>query len=343
MNIEINKLPSPTMRKLKMNGTILEDVHIDSPVKFGIPKEYREITSKEVFSATGKEADELFDGMEGISISFGEIAQPYQLSVTIKEKNSGGVINLETAENSSAMLIVNYVSEEIRNGFGAFRFNARLAGNSRLHIVQIGGFDRDYSFYSNVQAQCDEGAQLLMTTVILGAGKTYLGANAALVGDSSAFDTHTAYILADGMQLDMNYVADHTGKRTLSEIKADGVMGDNTYKISRQTINFLTGCSGSKGKESEEVLLLGDHVVNKSVPLILCTEEDVEGEHGASIGQPDGDVLYYLQSRGMEEKTIYEMLSRAKIDSAASRIGFEPAKRLIRKYMGISEDDENEA
>ena len=32
------------------------------------------------------------------------------------------------------------------------------------------------------------------------------------------------------------------------------------------------------------VLMLGDDVVNKTVPLILCAEENVVGNHGATIG-----------------------------------------------------------
>ncbi len=45
-------------------------------------------------------------------------------------------------------------------------------------------------------------------------------------------------------------------------------------------------------------LLLGEDVVNRTIPLILCAEEDVEGNHGASIGQLDEDILFYMNSEG---------------------------------------------
>ncbi len=43
---------------------------------------------------------------------------------------------------------------------------------------------------------------------------------------------------------------------------------------------------------------MGDDVVNQTIPLILCAEEDVKGSHGASIGQLDEETLFYMQARG---------------------------------------------
>ena len=43
---------------------------------------------------------------------------------------------------------------------------------------------------------------------------------------------------------------------------------------------------GAKGDELEDVLLLDDGVQNQTIPLILCAEEDVEGNHGAIHRKP---------------------------------------------------------
>ena len=42
------------------------------------------------------------------------------------------------------------------------------------------------------------------------------------------------------------------------------------------------------------MLLLSNDVVNQTIPLILCAEEDVEGNHGATIGKLDDELLFYL-------------------------------------------------
>ena len=88
----------------------------------------------------------------------------------------------------------------------------------------------------------------------------------------------------------------------------------------RGTIDFCTGCSGSVGNEIEDVLLLSEEVRSQSVPEILCGEEDVVGNHGASIGRPDEDMLFYMETRGVDEETACEMLAQAKIDSVIRKI-----------------------
>ena len=49
--------------------------------------------------------------------------------------------------------------------------------------------------------------------------------------------------------------------------------------VFRGTIDFKFGAAGAEGEEKEDVLLLGDDVINQTIPLILCAEEDVQGNH----------------------------------------------------------------
>ena len=71
---------------------------------------------------------------------------------------------------------------------------------------------------------------------------------------------------------------------------ADGVLQGGAKKIYRGTIDFKNGSAGAVGDEKETVLLLSDDVVNQTIPLILCSEEDVQGNHGASIGKLDDEL-----------------------------------------------------
>lgn len=65
-----------------------------------------------------------------------------------------------------------------------------------------------------------------------------------------------------------------------------GVLAGKAFKLFRGSIDLLPGGSGAKGQEQENVLLLGDGVVNQTIPLILCGEEDVEGNHGRNHRPP---------------------------------------------------------
>ena len=116
--------------------------------------------------------------------------------------------------------------------------------------------------------------------LVLGGKNTYLGSRTVLEGESSVLSSDVGYLVEANEHLDMNFVAYHTGKKTESRMDASGVLRENGFKLFRGTIDFRKGCAGAVGNEKEDVLLLDDAVVNQTIPLILCEEEDVEGNQG---------------------------------------------------------------
>ena len=162
---------------------------------------------------------------------------------------------------------------------------------------------------------------------------TYLGNRTALRGESSDLESDIGYLLGGESRLDMNLEAVHTGKKTNSRMDVAGVLSGKAVKIFRGTIDFQKGCAGSVGNEKEDVLLLDDTIVNQTIPLILCNEEDVEGNHGATIGKLDEELLLYLESRGISEEAVYAMMAQARIDSICHKISDEEMKKKVQEYL----------
>ena len=156
--------------------------------------------------------------------------------------------------------------------------------------------------------------------MILGGRATYDNCSVTLAGAGSRFEANIGYRLEGEELMDMNCEAIHTGKKTESLIRASGVLFDRASKLLRGTIDLRRGCAGAVGNETEDVLLIDDTVRNRSVPVILCSEEDVVGNHGASIGRLDEDLLFYLQSRGIDSEAATELMAKARVDAIIRRI-----------------------
>ena len=134
---------------------------------------------------------------------------------------------------------------------------------------------------NDIGGSCDEGASVEILHLYLGRGDLFSGCRIELEGEEAAASSlfRTGYLEQHTQRLDVNIVANHVGTETESTILADGTLKDQAYKVFRGTIDFERGASTSVGNEEENVLLLGDDIVNKTVPLILCAEEDVQGNH----------------------------------------------------------------
>ena len=79
--------------------------------------------------------------------------------------------------------------------------------------------------------------------------------------------------------------------------------------------------------------------MNKTVPVILCAEEDVIGSHGATIGQIDPKHIFYMQSRGIPEERIYEILAQSQIGSIVKQIGDAETEQAVFRMLGREDAD----
>ncbi len=237
-----------------------------------------------------------------------------------------------TAQSGENRTEVAFIEKE-----GVSNTNITVADNSKVKLVQI--FDVQGSAVSNVTAEVGENAGFELVQLYLG-GDIVSGILTDLKGRKAQFSADIGYILDEDDSLDINLNADHHGRKTLSEINARGVLKGTAKKVFKGTIDFKKGAVGAVGSEKEEVLLMSDTAVNKTVPLILCAEEDVEGSHGASIGRLDERQVFYMQSRGISEEKIYDIAAQAKLRQILDRIDDEAVIKKINEKLGRGEEDE---
>ncbi len=120
--------------------------------------------------------------------------------------------------------------------------------------------------------------------------------------------SYIGYLGKGRQKLDMNYVARHTGKKTQSNMQ-NGILDDQARSCSAEPLISNMAVSGAKGDEKEDVLLVGDTMWStRPFRLILCAEEDVEGNHGASIGSSMKNMLFYAATRGIRPERPAEYL-----------------------------------
>lgn len=246
---------------------------------------------------------------------------PECMEITVSGNTSSACLHDFDIKSGVSHTVIQFItSSDKSSGNLVLQNRYHVAEGSSLTLVQVQDLCDDMRFYNDCNGTCDDGATFRRIQIVLGGGYTYMGEFCELSGVKSRYICDIGYNIHGTHNLDMNYVADHTGKSSESDIHVSGVMSEHTSKIFRGTIDFHRGCAGAKGAEIEEVLLLDDTIENKTVPLILCDEENVEGSHGATIGRLDENLVFYLKSRGISEEEVYSMMAHARIDAVASLI-----------------------
>ena len=239
------------------------------------------------------------------------------------------------AQNGETSEVVQYIKS---SGEISLATEINVHNGAKVRLVQV--FENETGAVSEVAAKVDENAVFELVQVYLGGKKTVSEIKTELAGRSAAFTADIGYRLTGEDKLDINLIAEHFGKKSTSEITVNGVLEDTAEKTFKGTIDFKTGAKAAKGDEKENVLLLDSRVKNRTVPLILCAEEDVEGSHGASIGKLDENHIFYMKSRGISEEKIYELAARSRLMQVISKIGDDQTKARISEALQWGEEDE---
>ena len=301
---EINKIPCLTWNWLKMNGATLE-TEAESDI----------ICEKKEIIATKK------DECVYLPLSF-EDGKRYEHEQII-----------EAQENSEITVILDYTSLPESSGLSQIKTRLVARPYSKIHLVKVQLLGSKYVQIDDTDCECDENAKIEVTQIELGGSKVYAQVRSNLNGFSSKFKSNTAYITENGQLLDMNYVVNHYGAKTDTKMTVKGVVGENALKVYRGTIDFKRGCAEATGDEQEETLLMSKTAVNKSIPMILCDEENVAGTHGATLGRLGSDELFYMQSRGISEDEAKKMMKKAKVLSVAGLIPNEDVRKKIEDFL----------
>lgn len=147
-----------------------------------------------------------------------------------------------------------------------------------------------------------DGALSHVVSAEMGGETVVLHSRGWLYGKGSTMKEKTIYA-ADGTQnLDLFYHAVHYGEESQCHIDAKGSLSGKAKKLFRSTIDFKRGCSGAVGDEGDYAIQLSPEAKNISLPLLLCTEDNVVGNHASSAGQLDKNTIYYLMTRGLSEE-----------------------------------------
>ncbi len=349
VNMKVNRLPSITWNWLRMNEAHIEGVKVEktgdmkAQVPGGINAETLD-ASRYADAKTGMgpemSALSVSAGVSSCSYTAGEgkkITEPLRLDFNYqpgcRDINN---VDLTAAAGSEMTVIMKFGTDDedaAVDSLAAVQTRYHVAQGAVLHIIQVQTLGEHFTFLNDIGGECDDNGRIEVIQIVLGNGQTYLGTRADLKGKQSYFRADLGYVVGGNGKLDINYVADHPAKKTESLINASGVLRNTAHKLFRGTIDLHRGCAGSVGNEKEDVLLIDDDVVNQTIPLILCDEEDVVGNHGATIGRLDESLLFYLQSRGLDEQHVYEMMARARIDAVSALIPDEQTRNEISSYQ----------
>lgn len=325
----VDAAPAQTWNRLSLNETTLKvpafDAQRGASVQDGLPEQAQGIAM-----GAGADATLWVDAMAGdpTVLVAGDEAVDHEVVIGPRDAPAASEVLL-VEEGARAHLTVTLTADE--GGQGSFGHNLRIVAGpgSQVEVDMVIAMADGCQALDNVGAILDTDASLEVRQHVLGAGVSCVGLRCDLAGVRARASVDVRYLAGDDQVLDMGYILDQHGRATLGTTSATGVLTGNARKALRTTIDLVRGSKGAQGREGETVLIAGDEVVNKTLPVILCSEDDVQGDHGATIGSLSPEQLAYLGSRGLSPDDACALMGRSLVDDAAGSLPASAAERVV--------------
>ena len=336
----INTLPRPTFRWLRINHRETEVLDVKG-VGHGIT-----MTGDAVGSLPAH-APLIQPEYEGVNASVLEnilqTTSAYEIVAEEKESKSVKIEVHLTPEHASeafrlrvragaySHVSIYVVEKDDQVKAGAFHslFEIVAGEGAVVEIKKVQLFSHNVQHIENRYTEIGEHAKVIFTQLELGGSENMYHFHTHMEGKESVLEHNMAYLGTESQYFDIAMLMKHSGEKSNCAVKNIGALTGTSRKSFKGTLDFVKGCSGSVGEEEDICLLLNDKVKSISLPLLLCNEENVMGNHAASAGQMDHSTLFYLMSRGFSEDEAKEILVESMIRPVIDLLGDEAAEEAL--------------
>lgn len=228
-------------------------------------------------------------------------------------------INIIYEENSSADFIFKYVSIDNGNHYHSLNTNIKSNDYSNGSITYINNLNSNSYNFISIENDLYNHSNIKQNIIDIG-GNTRLYNVYTNTYDYSNNTLNTIYIGNNNDIIDINYYLNNIGIKSNNTMIVQGALNNNSKKNFRGTLDFKKGSSKSVGDELENCVLLSDTCISRSLPMMLCNEEDVVGSHGVSSGKIDSNKLYYLNTRGLSKKEAEKFIIKSNFNTIIEQI-----------------------
>lgn len=306
------------------------------------------------------------DPVQELSI---EGAKPYLAQYASFDQNAFSALNTAFLSDVTALRVPAgavierpiEVTYESRDGFASHPRTLILVGaNAQCSIVETYKGDGTYFTNAVTEIVAAEGAVVDHYKVQQESTRAYHVATLqASVGRSAAFSSHSIAlggalvrndanaVLSDGsdatlnglylvngtQHVDNHTVIDHAKPHATSHELYKGILDDRAVAVFNGRIIVRRDAQKTDSKQTNKNLVLSDDAVINTKPELQIHADDVRCTHGATIGQLDGESLFYLQSRGIGREQARNLLTYAFAQDIVDRIKVQALKDSLERVL----------
>jgi len=232
-------------------------------------------------------------------------------------------------ENSQATFVEDYVSLDGGAGFCNTVTELVAGDHTVLSHYMIEREHKQAFNISTLRIEQGRGANVVSHSVLLGGALVRNNVHPVLAGEGGECLINGLFIGNGHQHLDNYMLVEHASQHCGSRQFYNGILDGHAHGVFHGRIIVREGAQKTDAKQTNRNLLLSDDAQIDTKPQLEIYADDVKCTHGATIGQIEGDALFYLRSRGIDEVSARKLLLFAFASECLDRMKQGPVRKHV--------------
>lgn len=207
--------------------------------------------------------------------------------------------------------------------------------DARIQYIKIQNQNKFSYHFGNIEITQRKNSKVHLHHINLGSQLAREDIHSHLRGEEAAIAIHGLYLPLKQQHHDVHTYVNHEADHTTSEEFYKGVVAHKSRAVFNGKIVVSKHIKQAVANLQNKNLLLSTECDVNTKPELEIYSDDVKCRHGATIGQLDKEMLFYLQARGISKEVAYQLLLTAFINDTLVTLPNQEIAAAIKNLINI--------
>jgi len=177
------------------------------------------------------------------------------------------------------------------------------------------------------------GSRMNSVTISLDGGMVRNDPTVFINGENAEVHLNGLFVVKEDHHTDNHTMVEHRAPNCFSNELYKGVIADNATGVFNGKILVYRDAQKTNAYQSNKNILMGDKATINTKPQLEIYADDVRCTHGTTTGVLNEEALFYMRSRGLNEKLAKNILLQAFAKEVSNTIKNETFRNLIEQKI----------
>ena len=202
------------------------------------------------------------------------------------------------------------------------------ASGSEIELTMLHLEDKDSDVFTIINGRAEERSSIRTNLISMGGRKVRHRSKIVAAGKESRIFTNDVVLGFDSQKVDIETDTTSKNVHTESISNTRAIMLGSAAGIIKSFAKIEKGSKGSVSKINEHGIVDGEDSYIYLIPDMSIDESDVVATHAGAAAPIDKEKIFYMQSRGVDERLAKLLVMTGFLSESLGRISSEWVKRI---------------